>query len=179
MLTKLLRRVEAWLAKGTAKMLFFPNSAGAGVPNGVLGVPNWSDGLTGFRAALGVSAIGGNEFRFDGVPGMTYVSSLCSSTFRFFFEIKPVDMKATGFGLALLNEEMGVAIAKSSKSPPLSTSRGRPAPIGKDRPKFCWNLGTFGSAWGIGGREVVVPVSSVRLEPEEEAVSVCESGCGC
>lgn len=77
--------------------------------NGVLGVPNWCCGRADspnrlpLRFTKGVSigarsaTAGGNDWRFDGVSGITYIPAPAagSSTFRFFFDRRPVE-KAMG-----------------------------------------------------------------------------------
>jgi len=60
--------------------------------------------MAGVRRS-GIGEAGGKELRFDGVSGIAYEATelpRAGSALRFFFEIRPVDIKADGRGLAIL-----------------------------------------------------------------------------
>jgi hypothetical protein len=125
------------------------------------------------------AAAGGNDCRFDGVSGMTYMPPAAgSSALRFFFDKRPVE-KATGGGGITLK---GVS-NESREDCSESDACGRPMPIGREREK-CW----FGTAVvvetgyagplkaGARGGAIGVPLT---LDDAEEGVCACDSGCGC
>ena len=138
---------------------------------GVLGVPNSGRGCDALpnmpRLKVGVAVTGGKDDRLDGVSGMTAEAGI-SSTLRFRFEMRPVDMKAAGSGLAILYAA-GVANASASGC----GAAGRAIPMGSERARPC------GRCTAVRGGGMCVGDSPAMLDAEDDGVRALESGCGC
>jgi hypothetical protein len=118
----------------------------------------------------------------EGVSGILMLENSAAggrSTLRFLFEMRPVDMKACGKGLAIL-KVAGVANASCDAVRP--GPGGRIAPSGSDLENDGAGTGGFPmtvvDSWR-GARNCVTGVSpSMTLDEDDDGVRVFESGCG-
>lgn len=168
-------RFELLVAQGNCVDLVMPK----GTSEGDRGVPTgaWMLRIVAFTG-LPLSFGGGNIMVcfLQGVSGICALGRPASAslTFRFFLEIKPVDMNATGLGFTVLKAE-GVAKEpweENSVDWLSCSSCGRRAPMGKDLEKSC-ERDRFVRRGGS-----CVGESSCTLEVvDEDCVMVAARGC--